>query len=241
MRLCVYATVSDLHIGTVVLMLTYILRMQTVYNKAASSCPEFGTLPQEVDDEYLESQIRNLDRTQPPETPSTVSFFTHSLRLSDTVLQPIQSTYFDNQSGKHATADVLSTALKLDSELQQWYDGLPKHLQILQLDSVSAQRHSVFSRQAILLRIRYLETKALLSRATIMTLAKDVTGTPMKGLTKVLLAGVIDSCYSASRDLMECVSYQNELLATAGVPESQVIICKCPGRIDKVEIKTNSL
>ena len=120
------------------------------YGTSSASAPGFGPYPQEVDDEYLESQTRNLDRTQPPEAPSAISFFVHSLRLSDNIIQPIQSLFFDKQeNGKKETAtDILGTTLKLDAELQGWWDSLPRHLQL------AGQSHTVFGRQVALMRIR---------------------------------------------------------------------------------------
>lgn len=128
-----------------------VYRMQGVaYGKPSSTAPEFGPFPQEVDDEYLESQTRNLDRTQPPEAPSSISFFVYSLRLSDNIVQPIQALFFDKQENekKETATEILSTTLKLDAELQGWWDSLPRHLQL------AGQSHTVFGRQVALMRIR---------------------------------------------------------------------------------------
>ncbi|KAF7564066.1 hypothetical protein G7046_g50 [Stylonectria norvegica] len=202
----------------------FMIRMQG--NCASTGYPSYGRLPQEVDDEYLETQVRNVDSTQPPDTPSAVSFFVHGLKLSDAVLQPIQSFFFSSKdNGSNASvSEILSTTLRLDSELWQWYCNLPEHLQV---ENISDQRNPVLSRQVLLMRMRHLEAKTLLYRATVTKIARTSPSKFMSDLTKSLVSTIVDSCYSTSVEFMELVGYQNEFLTNAGPPESHVIISLC--------------
>lgn len=62
-----------------------------------------------------------------------------------------------------------------------------------------------------------------------MKLVRTHTGAPVTGLTKVLLSGVVDACFSTSVDLMESISYHKDILAVTGIPEGHTVICKYCG------------
>jgi hypothetical protein len=111
-------------------------------------------LPQEIDDEYLETVSHNPQREQPSNAPSRISFFTQVLKLSDTVLQPVQDAYFNQkQNSKQSISEILGTALHLDCVLEEWQAALPEHLR---LKFPCTQTEAVFRRQATLLRMRYV-------------------------------------------------------------------------------------
>lgn len=211
--------------------------MQSVAHggRSTTTSPSFGILPAEVDDEQLESHPNNLERSQSPEAPSWISFFVQTLKLSDAVLQPIQQFYFDNQTQdkKDSVTDILSTTLRLDEELQDWHNSLPRHLHI---DSACSQGQMGQRRQALLLQMRYLETKALLSRATIMKLVQSHPDKPLASMLKSLLGGVIDACCTASTELMDLLSRERELTVLAGIPNSHIVICKCLSSLSRKNI-----
>lgn len=76
------------------------------------------------------------------------------LKLSDTVLQPIQELCFNQATHKAETmVEVLSAALKLDCALEQWHSSLPGHLVP---GYPCSQGQTTFRRQAIILRMRYV-------------------------------------------------------------------------------------
>ncbi|KAK7421745.1 hypothetical protein QQZ08_009833 [Neonectria magnoliae] len=206
-----------------------LIRMQSVAHggNSTTSSPSFGTLPAEVDDEQLETHSRQLERSQPPDSPSWISSFVHALKLSDAVLQPIQKLYFDNRNRPEtiaSTTDILSMTLKLDEELEEWHSSLPRHLHI---DFVGAQDQMGLRRQALLLHVRYLETKALLARAAIMKVVRVHPGKPLTAMAKALLGGIIDACCTSSLELMDLISRESELLVLAGVPNNHVVISLC--------------
>ncbi|KAJ4021455.1 hypothetical protein NW752_004463 [Fusarium irregulare] len=196
-----------------------LVRMQ---NSSESQNPTFGTLPQEIDDEYLEVYANNINRTQPCDTPSKLSFFNQTLKLADNVLQPIHDAYFSSTCNtKEAITDILSTALKLDCELEEWHAALPEHLHV---KFPCTQPEAIFRRQATLLRMRYLEAKALIPRAAIMKLISSNATQPASLIAKSMLAGLFESCYAASVELEDIMAREKRLVTFDGPPESHSAI-----------------
>lgn len=123
-------------------------------NSSGNQTANFGNLPQEVDDEYLETVPHNPQREQPSNVPSRISFFIQVLKLSDAVLQPVHDVYFSRQEdSKQSVPEILGTALNLDCVLEEWQAALPEHLR---LKFPCTQTEAVFRRQATLLRMRYV-------------------------------------------------------------------------------------
>ncbi|CAJ0541571.1 Ff.00g081170.m01.CDS01 [Fusarium sp. VM40] len=185
--------------------------------------PTFGTLPQEIDDEYLETCPNNADRAQPCDAPSQISFFNQTLKLFDNVLQPIQDSYFKQPTfnNKESISDILSTALRLDCELEEWHAALPEHLHV---KFPCTQPEAVFRRQATLLRMRYLETKALIPRAAIMKLISSHATQPVSLVARSMLVGLFESCYAASVELEDIMARERRLMTFDGPPESHSAI-----------------
>ncbi|KAH6890621.1 fungal-specific transcription factor domain-containing protein [Thelonectria olida] len=186
--------------------------------------PDFGVLPAEIDDELMDSLAYNDERSQSPETPSWTSFFVQMLKLSDMVLRPVQEYFFDSPETEDAISEILSTALRIDDGLQDWHNSLPRHLQV---DSICSQNQMGLRRQALLLHMRYLETKALLSRATIMKLVQRHPGKHLTGMSKTLVGGVIDACCTSGIELMDLMAREKDLLVLAGTPKSNMVISLC--------------
>ncbi|KAM0403589.1 hypothetical protein ACHAQC_001205 [Fusarium culmorum] len=196
-----------------------LVRMQ---NSSESQRPSFGTLPEEIDDECLEFYANNINRSQPCDIPSKISFFNQTLKLSDNILQPIHDAYFSQKTScKETTPDILSTALKLDCELEEWHAALPEHLRV---KFPCTQPEAIFRRQATLLRMRYLETKALIPRAAIMKLISSNTTQPASLMARSMLAGLFESCYAASVELEDIMAREKRLITFDGPPESQSAI-----------------
>ncbi|KAF8839740.1 hypothetical protein BDN67DRAFT_904930 [Paxillus ammoniavirescens] len=88
--------------------------------------------PVECDDEYLEDPNPEQAFKQPPDKPSTMSFFTSFLKLNHILAFALRTIYVINkrkvslgfvgqQWEQHFVAE-------LDSALNQWIDAVPKHL-----------------------------------------------------------------------------------------------------------------
>ncbi|KAF5657065.1 lactose regulatory protein [Fusarium heterosporum] len=186
--------------------------------------PNFGTFPQEIDDEYLETFTYNADRIQPCDIPSRLSFFNQTLKLFDNVLQPIHDSYFNQLVGRNnnkSIHEILSNALKLDCVLEEWHAALPEHLRV---KFPCTQPEAIFRRQATLLRLRYLETKALIPRAAILKLAGSHATQPASLMTRSMLAGLFESCYAASVELEDVMARERRLMTFDGSPESHSAI-----------------
>ncbi|OBS20942.1 hypothetical protein FPOA_07282 [Fusarium poae] len=197
-----------------------LVRMQ---NSSESQRPSFGILPEEIDDEYLETFANNINRTQPCDIPSRLSFFSQTLKLSDNILQPIHDAYFSQKTScnKETTSEIMSTALKIDCELEEWHAALPEHLRV---KFPCTQPEAIFRRQATLLRMRYLETKALIPRAAIMKLIGNHTTQPASLIARSMLAGLFESCYAASVELEDIMAREKRLITFDGPPDSQSAI-----------------
>ncbi|KAI5459753.1 fungal-specific transcription factor domain-containing protein [Mariannaea sp. PMI_226] len=207
------------------------MRMQTVAHggNSLTTSPSFGTLPAEIDDEQMDSLAYSQERSQSPDSPSWTSFFVHMLKLSDEVLQPIQQYFLDKYNSQDTMTassahDIFTVALRLDDELQSWHGSLPSHLQ---LNTFCPPHQMGLRRQALLLHMRYLETKILLSRVTIMKLVRTHSGRQLTGMSKALLGGVITTCCTSSVDLMDLMAREKDLLALAGTPKSNMVISLC--------------
>lgn len=97
-------------------------------------------LPSEIDDQYIRNDT--VVPRQPSGTPSTISFFVSTLRLSYIVSDVSTNLYlrdFDqcisdtalygtSQSAAARCNHVLSTVLLLDGQLQCWWEQVPHHL-----------------------------------------------------------------------------------------------------------------
>ncbi|KAJ4046304.1 hypothetical protein NW760_013888 [Fusarium oxysporum] len=197
-----------------------LVRMQN--SPGSQTNPTFGTLPQEIDDEYLEAFPHNPDRVKPCDTPSRLSFFNQTLKLYDDILQPIQdSVNHETESVREPVSNILSDALKLDCDLEEWHAAIPEHLRV---KFPCTQPEAVFRRQATLLRMRYLETKALIPRVAIMKLISSNATQPTSTMAKSMLAGLFESCYAASVELEDIMARERRLVTFDGPPESHSAI-----------------
>ncbi|RGP73665.1 hypothetical protein FLONG3_6274 [Fusarium longipes] len=195
-----------------------------IQSSSESQRPALGTFPEEIDDEHLEVYANNISRTQPCDVPSKLSFFNQTLKLSDNILQPIHDAFFTQQTGcnnKETVPDIMSAALKLDCELEEWHAALPEHLRV---KFPCTQPEATFRRQATLLRMRYLEAKALIPRAAIMKLIGNNATQPASLVAKSLLVGLFESCYAASVELEDIMAREKRLITFDGPPETHSAI-----------------
>ncbi|KAJ6031000.1 hypothetical protein N7540_001732, partial [Penicillium herquei] len=130
-------------------------------------------LPEAVDDEIIQAGIAS-EPTQPPETPSVMAFYAKSLELyeimNDVLLSLYKSTADESLEDMHdfyfnsGTNEGDRTIFELDRSLSRWTRSLPAHLQ--QWPNVNSE-NSIFMRQSIVLRARFLHVRILLFRPTL--------------------------------------------------------------------------
>ncbi|KAJ5614870.1 hypothetical protein N7528_008524 [Penicillium herquei] len=130
-------------------------------------------LPEAVDDEIIQAGIAS-EPTQPPETPSVMEFYAKSLELyeimNDVLLSLYKSTADETMEDMHdfyfnsGTTEGDRTIFELDRSLSRWTRSLPTHLQ--QWLNVNSE-NTIFMRQSIVLRARFLHVRILLFRPTL--------------------------------------------------------------------------
>jgi hypothetical protein len=133
-------------------------------------------LPMAVDDEFLESG-------QPPERPAIIAFYVYLLQSID-ILSRAQkaSALIEEQDLQqkdqyrllfgHSDLANVASVLEIDQALTNWYRQLPSHLQLV---STSLDMSSITSRQAYVIRSRYLHCRILIFRPVLsrFCLAQD--------------------------------------------------------------------
>ena len=127
-------------------------------------------LPLEVDDQYITHDC--VSPRQPTGSPSVMSFFTASIKLSYIICSMLKSMYLgkagarrdhiDNAlqipvSGHHS---ILSSVVLLDGQLQSWWDTSPDHLTLEAGDP--PRNKSDILRQRFILKIRQEDVKEAL-------------------------------------------------------------------------------
>ncbi|CAI7625149.1 unnamed protein product [Penicillium bialowiezense] len=129
--------------------------------------------PAAVDDEFIQPES-TLEASQPPNRPSMMAFFGKTLELYDIMNDVLLSLY--NPSKDPSAEDIHDfyfnnitnegerTIFELDHSLSRWTRSLPVHLCG---DSAMASANSIFCRQSIVLRARFLHVRILLFRPTL--------------------------------------------------------------------------
>ncbi|KIX07471.1 uncharacterized protein Z518_02124 [Rhinocladiella mackenziei CBS 650.93] len=136
--------------------------------------------PQSMDDEYLQD---GADGVQPRSRESRLAFFVYSIKLFD-ILDDILSTLYLNKTGSdfptgHGCSQPqqpLSAVMKLNSDLDRFFNGLPPHLRPGEKSSLDtgpiSPRSPCFTLQANVLYCRFLYTRTLLLRPILLTAKK---------------------------------------------------------------------
>ncbi len=134
-------------------------------------------LPLAVDDEFLNEQS---DYCQPVQVPSKLEYFRHIVdqcRLVDRVLNTlfksagtsssVSTTVYEDTEQKQLVKielhDLLAMSIQLDGALLAWQDGLTLHLRT---ESDAPEWH--FQRQRSVLLMRFLHTRLLIHRQTLL-------------------------------------------------------------------------
>ena len=119
-------------------------------------------LPLEVDDQYINNESRTP--RQPTGVPSFLTFFTATIQLTQIIYEMLTGLHFRGVQVSQHSRDtrlslfspkhnhVISKAILLDGQLQQWWQLVPPHL-VGSLEREGSYRDSL-SMQRIVLRIR---------------------------------------------------------------------------------------
>jgi len=117
-------------------------------------------LPLAVDEE----DFSIIAGTSPPSatSPSRIDFFIASLNLYDILHQLLDTSY----SNLHHTniAEGATSFMDIDKKLMSWESFLPPHLKLGPLswqESLSSSPNSIFRRQAVILRQRFLHVRLM--------------------------------------------------------------------------------
>ncbi|EEA22116.1 C6 transcription factor, putative [Talaromyces marneffei ATCC 18224] len=171
--------------------------------------------PKAIDDEYLSIDPTEQDRNQPPDRPSRVAFFVHTLRLSDVASRIRQLFYGSRQEPKvaercHASRKPYAEIIELDADLGKWYDQVPNYL--LDEDSIPDHHRNCFIRQRISLRCQFLHWRLVLFRGLLVDFAResssslhDSTGTPLQ---IILSRGCVEICIHTAQRLLDTIEPQ---------------------------------
>ncbi|RDW77811.1 hypothetical protein BP6252_05864 [Coleophoma cylindrospora] len=139
--------------------------------------PQNIPIPAEIDDEYLSD---TQDGRQPSGISSRLSFLVWNLRLNSFL---IKVDFLETRSATHSTTagkiDDLGVILDVNSELDQFLEGLPNHLRteddaIFSLD----RQNDCFVLQARVLKSRVLYFRLALLRRVLLTQASQAANPP---------------------------------------------------------------
>ncbi|KAG5642750.1 hypothetical protein DXG03_002231 [Asterophora parasitica] len=83
--------------------------------------------PIECDDEYWDHPDPSLAFQQPPNKPSTITYFNHYLRLMDILSHAMKVIYSVKKSTQSAPYLDQKIIMDLDSAMNGWMDSVPEH------------------------------------------------------------------------------------------------------------------
>ncbi|KAK4235173.1 fungal-specific transcription factor domain-containing protein [Achaetomium macrosporum] len=102
-----------------------------------------------------------------------VSFFVQSVQLYEIIHLSIIAFYLTGEaepSSQGAREKDLETLLRLDSALETWEQNLPSHLCFATVEDL---KNDICKRQAVILRLRFLQARLLLLRPTMARFCLD--------------------------------------------------------------------
>ncbi|THU95603.1 hypothetical protein K435DRAFT_839398 [Dendrothele bispora CBS 962.96] len=110
--------------------------MTTLYGRpGATSIQDFDLDPLvECDDEYWEPQDATQAFIQPPDRPSTVSYWNSYLKLTEIygfclmTIYSVRKSKLGSKMGVNSQDWCTKTVMELDSALNKWIDSVPEHL-----------------------------------------------------------------------------------------------------------------
>ncbi|KAL2820921.1 fungal-specific transcription factor domain-containing protein [Aspergillus cavernicola] len=147
-------------------------------------------LPATIDEEYIAS-APGVEASQPADQPSMMAFYAKSLELyeilNDVLLslykpapeespEDIYDFYFNRE-----TSEAELTVFELDRALTKWTRSLPPHLRGA---PASGSDNTIFYRQSVVLRARFLHVRMLLFRPILSKYctARDIASDPLISL-----------------------------------------------------------
>ncbi|KXH56079.1 hypothetical protein CSAL01_07445 [Colletotrichum salicis] len=126
--------------------------------------------PEPIDDEYLSESSEGL---QPPERPSYLAFFVHSVALFDVLNEILAKFYTDGEYALDKTPDSLSHVLQLSSKLDELGHSFPTYLREgVDLTQLEEELRGCLQMQANILKSRVLWIRLLLLRPLLLAEAK---------------------------------------------------------------------
>jgi hypothetical protein len=140
-----------------------------------------------------------------------VSFFVHSVQLYEIIHLSIIAFYLTGEtepSSQGAREKDLETLLKLDSALETWEQNLPPHLCFA---TVQDLENDICKRQAVILRLRFLQARLLLLRPTMARFcldqppskeSKSTTG----GLASRVVQQVASLCVATAQEVVSVLA-----------------------------------
>ncbi|KAL4899620.1 hypothetical protein BDW74DRAFT_189000 [Aspergillus multicolor] len=173
-------------------------------------------LPVTVDEEYIASSS-DTQMTQPANQPSIMSFYAKSLELYEILNDILLSLYkptpdepddvygfiFTKDNNEHAL-----TIFELDRALNKWSRSLPPHLRG---EPAAGSNASIFYRQSVVLRARFLHVRMLLFRPILSKYctSRDTATDPLIALTDsfpqrvALQCSII--CVNVAREIIDLI------------------------------------
>ncbi|KAJ4191891.1 hypothetical protein NW767_010798 [Fusarium falciforme] len=136
-------------------------------------------LPLDVDDQYITEA--SIAPRQPWGLPPRLSFFIHTIKLSEIIASVLSRMYGTRRNPQVETnrnlrwslcpedSAKLGNAVLLDGHLQAWWDAMPLHLKA-EPDLLDGRD---FQRQRLVIRMRYLQLRLLLQRPSFVLFCKN--------------------------------------------------------------------
>lgn len=175
------------------------------------------SLPKEVDEEAFQRTSQadepEIDAEIPEVPVSLLSFFIHSTKLCDIIQDVLSSFYADGC--KAETPSLASyfigsgSVFELDNRLTEWYTSIPPHIQLDYIKEKpldGREIHWICLRQAVVLKLRFLQTRLYLLRpvlAKVCTAGRVHASEMPSGLLERTAIQCSFVCIKAAIDLIE--------------------------------------
>ncbi|KAL2128285.1 hypothetical protein VTI74DRAFT_9386 [Chaetomium olivicolor] len=145
-----------------------------------------------------------------------VSFFVQSVQLYEIIHLSIIAFYLTNEVDTSSEPNPqgsrekdLETLLRLDSALEMWEQGLPPHLCFA---TVQDSENGICKRQAVILRLRFLQARLLLLRPTMARFCLDQPASnsaqpvPTGGLASRVVQQVASLCVATAQEVVSVLA-----------------------------------
>ncbi|GAD96994.1 C6 transcription factor [Paecilomyces variotii No. 5] len=170
--------------------------------------------PAAIDDQYI-IQHGTSSLRQPLGRPAIIEFFLRTITLSKVINDILTHLYTPavktdsgpSLLGVSEQSNLLSTVVRLNGELQTWWNDGPQYLRQQSMEAEG----QVFERQRAVLRIRYLQIRILLQRPLLPLFSRyDIEDDFLRDVT---IAGC-RACVRAAHETLRMISekYHRRLL-----------------------------